>query len=51
MLTFKFVVTFLLFWLAAGFVGLISDSKVPRRILTSATVLCVGVLTYFLWHV
>jgi hypothetical protein len=47
MLIFKFVVTFLLFWLAVGLVGLIL-SKRERGFLTSATVVCVAV-TAFLW--
>jgi len=50
MLTIKIVATFLLLWLAAGLVGLIFNSKVGRGVLTSATALCVAVLTYFLWH-
>jgi hypothetical protein len=45
---FKIVVTFLLFWLAVGLVGLILNSKSERGILKSATVVCVAV-TAFLW--
>jgi len=36
-----------LLWLAAGLVGLIFNLNVPRRILTSATALCVNVMTYY----
>ena len=49
MMIFKIVTTFLLLWLAVGLVGLIFNSKAPQRFLTSATALCVAVLTYYLW--
>ena len=46
---FKVVVTLLLLRLVASLVGLIFNSKVPRTLLTSATALCVAVVTYYLW--
>jgi hypothetical protein len=49
MMIFKIVATFLLLWLAAGVVGVIFNSEAPRKLLTSATALCVALLTYYLW--
>jgi len=49
MMIFKIVATIVLLWLAAGLVGLIFESRTGRGVLTSATALCVGLLTYYLW--
>jgi hypothetical protein len=49
MIIFKILATFLLLWLAAEIVGLIFNSKSPRGFLTSATALCVALVTYYLW--
>jgi hypothetical protein len=51
MIMFKIVATFLLLWFAAGIVGLIFNSQVSPRFLTSLTACCAAALTYFLWLV
>jgi len=49
MLVFKIVASFLLLWFVAGLIGLIFHSAGRPRFMTSLTVLCAAVITYYLW--